>query len=251
MKFALIGNQNCGKTTLFNALTGANQHVGNFPGVTVDSKTGSIRNVKDCELVDLPGIYSLRPYTEEEIVTRDFLLNGKPDGIINILDATTIERNLYLTTQLMTMKIPMVIALNMMDEMRNNGGTVDINKMSEMLGCPVVPISASKNEGVDELIRVAYEQAKNKILPKVTDICDKQEAVHRCIHSTYHLIEDHAEKIGISTRFCVMNLIYSDTDFAERLGLDENEKELLEHSFYDVRVYRKGFVGVRQALRRE
>lgn len=234
MKFALIGNQNCGKTTLFNALTGANQHVGNFPGVTVDSKTGSIRTLKDCELVDLPGIYSLRPYTEEEIVTRDFLLKEKPDGIINILDATTIERNLYLTTQLMTMKIPMVIALNMMDEMRNNGGTVDIAKMSEMLGCPVVPISASKNEGVDELIRVAYEQAKNKVMPKVTDICDKQEAVHRCIHSTYHLIEDHAEKIGIATRFCVMNLIYSDTDFAERLELDENEKELLEHSIVEM-----------------
>ena len=159
MKLALIGNQNCGKTTLFNQLTGSNQHVGNFPGVTVDSKSGALRKNPDCVAVDLPGIYSLRPYTNEEIVTRDFLLNEKPDGIINILDATTIERNLYLSTQLMTMDIPMVIALNMMDEMRGNGGTIDIKKMSEMTGCPVVPISAAKNEGVDELIDVVIKTA--------------------------------------------------------------------------------------------
>ena len=160
MKFALVGNQNCGKTTLFNQLTGSNQHVGNFPGVTVDSKSGVVKKHDDCVIVDLPGIYSLRPYTTEEIVTRDFILNEKPDGIINIVDATTIERNLYLTTQLMTMDIPMVIALNMMDEVRGNGGTVDIQKMSDMMGCPVVPISAAKNEGVDELIDVVIKTAK-------------------------------------------------------------------------------------------
>ena len=185
MKFALVGNQNCGKTTLFNQLTGSNQHVGNFPGVTVDSKSGVVKKHDDCVIVDLPGIYSLRPYTTEEIVTRDFILNEKPDGIINIVDATTIERNLYLTTQLMTMDIPMVIALNMMDEVRGNGGTVDIQKMSDMMGCPVVPISAAKNEGVDELIDVVIKTAKEQIKPKVKDICESDSPVHRCLHGHF------------------------------------------------------------------
>ncbi len=234
MKFALVGNQNCGKTTLFNQLTGSNQHVGNFPGVTVDSKSGVVKKHDDCVIVDLPGIYSLRPYTTEEIVTRDFILNEKPDGIINIVDATTIERNLYLTTQLMTMEIPMVIALNMMDEVRGNGGTVDIQKMSDMLGCPVVPISASKNEGVDELIDVVIKTAKEQIKPKVKDICDNDSPVHRCLHSAIHLIEDHAKRAGISGRFAAMNLITTGGDFDKRLSLDENEKELLEHSIVEM-----------------
>ena len=234
MKLALIGNQNCGKTTLFNQLTGSNQHVGNFPGVTVDSKSGALRKNPDCIVVDLPGIYSLRPYTNEEIVTRDFLLNEKPDGIINILDATTIERNLYLSTQLMTMDIPMVIALNMMDEMRGNGGTIDIKKMSEMTGCPVVPISAAKNEGVDELIDVVIKTAKEKIRPKVKDICESDSPVHRSLHAAMHLIEDHAESAGIACRFAAMNLLTTGGDFAERLNLDENEKELLEHGIVEM-----------------
>lgn len=234
MKFALVGNQNCGKTTLFNHLTGSNQHVGNFPGVTVDSKSGVVKKHDDCVIVDLPGIYSLRPYTTEEIVTRDFILNGKPDGIINIVDATTIERNLYLTTQLMTMDIPMVIALNMMDEVRGNGGTVDIQKMSNMMGCPVVPISAAKNEGVDELIDVVIKTAKEQIKPKVKDICESDSPVHRCLHSAIHLIEDHAKSAGISGRFAAMNLITTGGDFDKRLNLDENEKELLEHSVVEM-----------------
>lgn len=234
MKFALVGNQNCGKTTLFNQLTGSNQHVGNFPGVTVDSKSGVVKKHDDCVIVDLPGIYSLRPYTTEEIVTRDFILNEKPDGIINIVDATTIERNLYLTTQLMTMDIPMVIALNMMDEVRGNGGTVDIQKMSDMMGCPVVPISASKNEGVDELIDVVIKTAKEQIKPKVKDICESDSPVHRCLHSAIHLIEDHAKSAGISGRFAAMNLITTGGDFDKRLNLDENEKELLEHSVVEM-----------------
>ncbi len=234
MKFALVGNQNCGKTTLFNQLTGANQHVGNFPGVTVDSKLGVVKKHDDCVIVDLPGIYSLRPYTTEEIVTRDFILNEKPDGIINIVDATTIERNLYLTTQLMTMDIPMVIALNMMDEVRGNGGTVDIQKMSDMMGCPVVPISAAKNEGVDELIDVVIKTAKEQIKPKVKDICESDSPVHRCLHSAIHLIEDHAKSAGISGRFAAMNLITTGGDFDKRLNLDENEKELLEHSVVEM-----------------
>lgn len=234
MKFALVGNQNCGKTTLFNQLTGANQHVGNFPGVTVDSKSGVVKKHDDCVIVDLPGIYSLRPYTTEEIVTRDFILNEKPDGIINIVDATTIERNLYLTTQLMTMDIPMVIALNMMDEVRGNGGTVDIQKMSDMMGCPVVPISAAKNEGVDELIDVVIKTAKEQIKPKVKDICESDSPVHRCLHSAIHLIEDHAKSAGISGRFAAMNLITTGGDFDKRLNLDENEKELLEHSVVEM-----------------
>ena len=234
MKFALVGNQNCGKTTLFNQLTGSNQHAGNFPGVTVDSKSGVVKKHDDCVIVDLPGIYSLRPYTTEEIVTRDFILNEKPDGIINIVDATTIERNLYLTTQLMTMDIPMVIALNMMDEVRGNGGTVDIQKMSDMMGCPVVPISAAKNEGVDELIDVVIKTAKEQIKPKVKDICESDSPVHRCLHSAIHLIEDHAKSAGISGRFAAMNLITTGGDFDKRLNLDENEKELLEHSVVEM-----------------
>lgn len=234
MKFALVGNQNCGKTTLFNQLTGSNQHVGNFPGVTVDSKSGVVKKHDDCVIVDLPGIYSLRPYTTEEIVTRDFILNEKPDGIINIVDATTIERNLYLTTQLMTMDIPMVIALNMMDEVRGNGGTVDIQKMSDMMGCPVVPISAAKNEGVDELIDVVIKTAKEQIKPKVKDICESDSPVHRCLHSAIPLIEDHAKSAGISGRFAAMNLITTGGDFDKRLNLDENEKELLEHSVVEM-----------------
>ena len=192
MIFALAGNQNCGKTTLFNQLTGSNQHVGNFPGVTVDQKSGEVRGQKDCTVVDLPGIYSIRPYTPEEIVTRDFILNQKPDGIINIVDATNIERNLYLTLQLMEMRIPMVLALNMMDEVTANGGTIDVKGMSKALGIPVVPISAVKNEGVDELIRTAVNTAKNRVYPSVYDFCTPGP-VHRCIHAVVHQIEDHAE----------------------------------------------------------
>ena len=187
MKFALVGNQNCGKTTLFNQLTGSNQHVGNFPGVTVDSKSGAIRGEKDCTVVDLPGIYSIRPYTGEEIVTRDFIINSKPDGIINIIDATNIERNLYLSLQLLEMRIPVVIALNMMDEVRSNGGAIDVSALSAKLGVPVIPISAAKNEGVDELINAALNVAKNRILPKVTDFCSGGP-VHRCVHAVSHLI---------------------------------------------------------------
>ena len=229
MIFALAGNQNCGKTTLFNQLTGSNQHVGNFPGVTVDQKMGEVRGEKNCSVVDLPGIYSIRPYTAEEIVTRDFILNEKPDGIINIVDATNIERNLYLTLQLIEMRIPMVLALNMMDEVRNNGGTIDINRMSEELGIPVVPISAVKNEGIDELMQVAVKAAKNKEYPKVYDFCPAGP-VHRCIHSVCHQIEDHAEKAGIPVRFAAAKLIEGDSDIAEKLALDQNELELIEHS---------------------
>ena len=229
MIFALAGNQNCGKTTLFNQLTGSNQHVGNFPGVTVDQKIGEVRGEKNCSVVDLPGIYSIRPYTAEEIVTRDFILNEKPDGIINIVDATNIERNLYLTLQLIEMHIPMVLALNMMDEVRNNGGTIDINKMSEELGIPVVPISAVKNEGIDELMQVAIKAAKNREYPKVYDFCPSGP-VHRCIHSVCHQIEDHAEKAGIPVRFAATKLIEADHDIAEKLELDQNELELIEHS---------------------
>lgn len=229
MIFALAGNQNCGKTTLFNQLTGSNQHVGNFPGVTVDQKVGEVRGEKDCSVVDLPGIYSIRPYTSEEIVTRDFILNEKPDGIINIVDATNIERNLYLTLQLIEMHIPMVLALNMMDEVRSNGGTIDISKMSEELGIPVVPISAVKNEGIDELLQTALRVAKGKEYPKVYDFCPSGP-VHRCIHSVCHQIEDHAERAGISTRFAATKLIEDDPSIAEKLALSQNELELVEHS---------------------
>lgn len=229
MIFALAGNQNCGKTTLFNALTGSNQHVGNFPGVTVDQKSGTIKGVKDCSVVDLPGIYSLRPYTQEEIVTRDFIIDGKPDGIINIVDATNIERNLYLTLQLLELRVPMVLALNMMDEVRANGGTVDVQKMSRALGIPVVPISAAKGEGISELIDKAVQTAKSRTLPAVSDFCDDASPVHRCIHAVIHLIQDHADNVGIPARFCAVKLIEGDKEMEKRLELDKNETELLEH----------------------
>ena len=229
MIFALAGNQNCGKTTLFNALTGSNQHVGNFPGVTVDRKSGEIRGVKNAAVVDLPGIYSLRPYTQEEIVSRDFILNEKPDGIINIVDATNIERNLYLTLQLLELRVPMVLALNMMDEVRANGGSIDVQKMSAALGIPVIPIVAAKSEGVSELVDQALAAARSRTLPAVTDFCSDDSAVHRCIHAVVHLIADHADRIGVPARFCAAKLIEGGDNLAEQLGLDENEKELLEH----------------------
>ena len=229
MIFALAGNQNCGKTTLFNALTGSNQHVGNFPGVTVDQKSGEVREHKDCTVVDLPGIYSLRTYTQEEIVTRDYILNQKPDGIINIVDATNIERNLYLTLQLLELRVSMVLALNMMDEVRANGGTIDVQKLSDDLGIPVVPITAAKGEGVSELMDRAVETAKNRVLPKVYDFCAANSPVHRCVHAVVHLIEDHAERLGLPPRFCATKLIEGDRDMADRLVLDQNERELLEH----------------------
>jgi ferrous iron transport protein B len=229
MVFALAGNQNSGKTTLFNQLTGSNQHVGNFPGVTVEQKSGGIRGQKNCTVVDLPGIYSIRAYTSEEIVTRDFILNEKPDGIINIVDATNIERNLYLTLQLIEMHIPMVLALNMMDEVRANGGTFNILKMSEELGIPVVPISASKNEGIDELVKTAIHTAKKKIYPSVTDFC-APGPVHRCIHAVIHEIADHAENAGLPARFAAIKLIEHDPSIVLRLDLSQNELELVEHS---------------------
>ena len=229
MIFALVGNQNCGKTTLFNALTGSNQHVGNFPGVTVDQKMGEMRDEKGCSVVDLPGIYSLRPYTQEEIVSRDFIINEKPDGIINIVDATNIERNLYLTLQLLELRVPMVLALNMMDEVRANGGAIDVQKMSETLGIPVVPISAAKGEGVSELVDQALTAARSRALPKVTDFCSDDSAVHRCIHAVVHIIADHADRIGVPARFCAAKLIEGGDDLAQVLDLDENERELIEH----------------------
>ena len=229
MIFALVGNQNCGKTTLFNALTGSNQHVGNFPGVTVDQKMGEMRDEKGCSVVDLPGIYSLRPYTQEEIVSRDFIINEKPDGIINIVDATNIERNLYLTLQLLELRVPMVLALNMMDEVRANGGAIDVQKMSDALGIPVVPISAAKGEGVSELVDQALSVARSRTLPKVTDFCSDDSAVHRCIHAVVHIIADHADRIGVPARFCAAKLIEGGDDLAQVLDLDENERELLEH----------------------
>lgn len=228
MIFALAGNQNCGKTTLFNQLTGSNQHVGNFPGVTVDRKDGLIRNHKESTVVDLPGIYSLSPYTSEEIVTRDFLLDQHPDAIINILDATNIERNLYLSLQLMELRIPMVLALNMMDEVSANGGTIKIKAFAEKLGVPCVPISASKNEGIDELIEVAFKVAKQKILPARVDFCTG--AMHRCIHAVCHVIEDHAERIGVPVRFAATKLVEGDMPMQESLALSQNEIELIEHS---------------------
>jgi ferrous iron transport protein B len=273
MIIALAGNQNSGKTTLFNQLTGSNQHVGNFPGVTVEQKTGVIRphgegrhhrhrhghshggchghnhNTPDrirpaegplenradksISVVDLPGIYSIRPYSAEEIVTRDFILNEKPDGLINIVDATNIERNLYLTLQLIEMRVPMVLALNMMDEVRGNGGTIDIRKMSEELGIPVVPISASKNEGIDELVDIIVQTAKDRVMPRRIDFCEAGP-VHRCIHAVSHIVEDHAEKLGISPRFAATKIIEGDEDIITRLGLDANERELLEHSVVEM-----------------
>ena len=229
MIFALVGNQNCGKTTLFNALTGSNQHVGNFPGVTVEQKSGEVKGVKNCSVVDLPGIYSLRPYTQEEIVSRDFIINQKPDCIINIIDATNIERNLYLTLQLLELRVPTVIALNMMDEVYANGGTVDVRQLSRLIGVPVVPISAVKGEGVSELIDRVVDTARKKVLPGVTDFCADDSPVHRCIHAAIHLIQDHADRLGVSSRFCTAKLIEGDPELAGRLELDENERELLEH----------------------
>ena len=229
MIFALVGNQNCGKTTLFNALTGSNQHVGNFPGVTVDQKMGEIKDGKSGSVVDLPGIYSLRPYTQEEIVTRDFILNEKPDGIINIIDATNIERNLYLTLQLLELRVPMVLALNMMDEVHANGGTIDVRELSRCLGIPVVPISAAKGEGVSELLDQAVHTARGRTLPKVYDFCAPDSPVHRCIHAVVHMIQDHADKAGIPARFAATKLIEGDEGILRQLQLDQNEKELLEH----------------------
>ena len=232
MIFALAGNQNCGKTTLFNALTGSNQHVGNFPGVTVDQKSGIIKGTNH-QVVDLPGIYSIRPYTQEEIVTRDFILKSKPDAILNIVDATNIERNLYLTLQLMSLKVPMVIALNMMDELRGNGGSVNVRKMAEALGVPVVPISAAKNEGISELVDTLLSTASGHVKPKVQDFCP-DGPVHRCIHAVCHIIEDHAQRAGIARRFCATKLIEGEEDFYDLLDLSQNEKELIEHSIIEM-----------------
>ena len=233
MIFALIGNQNCGKTTLFNQLTGANQHVGNFPGVTVDQKVGEIKEHKNCSVVDLPGIYSLRPYTSEEIVTRDFLINEKPDAIINIVDATNIERNLYLTLQLLEMQIPMVLALNMMDEVRNNGGSIDVMGMSEKLGIPVVPISAVKAEGISELVEKVIRTAEKKKYPKITDFCEKG-AVHRCIHALSHQVEDHAQNLGISPRFAATKVVENDVEIIKKLNFSRNEFEMMQHSIEEM-----------------
>ncbi len=232
LTYALVGNQNCGKTTLFNQLTGSNQHVGNFPGVTVDRKDGPIKGYKNTLVTDLPGIYSMSPYSNEEIVSRNFVLDDKPEAIINIVDATNIERNLYLTMQLLEMNIPMVVALNMMDEVTGNGGTIDVNGMESMLGVPVVPISAAKNEGVDELIKHAIHIAKYQERPGRQDFCDENDfggAVHRCIHSIAHLIEDHAVTAGIPVRFAASKLIEGDSLILEKLNLDKNEIETLEH----------------------
>ena len=232
LTYALVGNQNCGKTTLFNQLTGSNQHVGNFPGVTVDRKDGPIKGYKNTLVTDLPGIYSMSPYSNEEIVSRNFVLDDKPEAIINIVDATNIERNLYLTMQLLEMNIPMVVALNMMDEVTGNGGTIDVNGMESMLGVPVVPISAAKNEGVDELIKHAIHIARYQERPGRQDFCDENDfggAVHRCIHSIAHLIEDHAETAGIPVRFAASKLIEGDSLILEKLNLDRNEIETLEH----------------------
>ena len=232
LTFALVGNQNSGKTTLFNQLTGANQHVGNFPGVTVDRKDGAIRGYERTSITDLPGIYSMSPYSSEELVSRNFVLNERPRGIINIVDATNIERNLYLTMQILEMGIPTVVALNMMDEMTGNGGSVDINAMEAMLGVPVIPISAAKNQGVDELVRHAIHVAHFQEKPLRQDFCDKNDyggAVHRCIHAVSHLIEDHAEKAGLPLRFAAVKIIEGDALILNQLNLDQNEKEMLEH----------------------
>lgn len=232
LTFALVGNQNCGKTTLFNQLTGSRQHVGNFPGVTVDRKDGVIRGYDNTLITDLPGIYSMSPYSSEEIVTREFVIQTRPKGIINIVDATNIERNLYLTMQLMELDTPMVLALNMMDEMRGNGGTVRINKMEAMLGIPVVPISAAKNEGVDELVDHALHVAKYQERPGRMDFCGEEDhggAVHRCIHGIIHLIEDHARAAGIPVRFAATKLVEGDQRIEAALKLDQNEKEMIEH----------------------
>ena len=232
LSFALVGNQNSGKTTLFNQLTGANQHVGNFPGVTVDKKDGEIRGYKNTLVTDLPGIYSMSPYTAEELVSRNFVLDEKPHGVINIVDATNIERNLYLTMQLLEMDIPVVVALNMMDELTGNGGSIDVNRMEHMLGTPVVPISAAKNEGIDELIKHAIHIARYREKPLEQDFCSQDDnggAVHRCLHAVAHLVEDHAKEHGLPLRFAASKLIEGDDQVLKRLGLDKNETETLEH----------------------
>lgn len=229
LTFALVGNQNCGKTTLFNVLTGSNQHIGNFPGVTVDRKDGVIKGYPDTLITDLPGIYSMSPYTSEEIVTREFLLMDKPKGIINILDATNIERNLYLSMQLMELGIPMVIALNMMDEVRVNGGSVRINAIEELLGVPVIPISAAKGEGIEELVSHAIHVAKYQEKPQISDFCSKDSAVHRCIHGIMSLISDHADKAGYPERFAASKVVEGDSLVLKHLELEQNEKEMIEH----------------------
>ncbi len=233
MIFALVGNQNCGKTTLFNALTGANQHVGNFPGVTVDQTSGEVRDARDCTIVDLPGIYSLRPYSGEEIVARDFVLKSRPDGIINIVDATNIERNLYLTLQLLELKVPMVVALNMMDEVRGNGGSIDVAAMSDLLGVPIIPISAAKNEGISELVERAQEVVRAKQEPARLDFCP-DGPVHRCIHAVSHVIEDHARRAGVPARFAATKAIEGDAPIIETLAISENEQELIRHSVVEM-----------------
>ena len=230
LTFALVGNQNCGKTTLFNQLTGSNQHVGNFPGVTVDRKDGEIKGHEHTLITDLPGIYSMSPYSSEEIVTREFLLNEKPKGIINIVDATNMERNLYLTMQLMELNMPMVVALNMMDELRENGGSVHVNEMEAFLGVPVVPISAAKGEGIEELVKHALHVAKYQESPQETDFCaDTDSGIHRGLHAVMHLIEDHAKNSGIPVRFAASKIMEGDTQIQEKLGLSQNEEEMLEH----------------------
>lgn len=236
--FGLAGNQNCGKTTLFNQLTGSNQHVGNFPGVTVDRKDGPIRGQENTLVVDLPGIYSMSPYTSEEIVSRNYFLDDRPRGIINIVDATNIERNLYLTLQLIELNIPMVLALNMMDEVTTNGGSIDVNKLESSLGIPVVPISAAKNEGVDELIEHAMHVAIHRERPGRMDFCDAEGqdggAIHRGIHSIMHLIDDHAHKNHVPLRFAASKIIEGDTEIIEKIHLDENEKEMIEHIIFQM-----------------
>lgn len=242
LTFALAGNQNCGKTTLFNQLTGSNQHVGNFPGVTVDRKDGSIKGYKNTLVTDLPGIYSMSPYSSEEIVTRQFVLDDHPKGIINIVDATNIERNLYLTMQLLELDIPMVLALNMMDEVRENGGSILVNEMEAMLGIPVVPISAAKNEGIHELIDHALHVAKYQECPRKQDFCDGEDhggAVHRCLHAIMHLIEDHAKKAKIPVRFAASKLAEGDQLILDQLQLDQNEKDMLEHIIQQMETERK------------
>lgn len=241
LSFALVGNQNCGKTTLFNQLTGSNQHVGNFPGVTVDRKDGAMKGYPNTIVTDLPGIYSMSPYSSEEIVSRNFVLDEKPSAIINIVDATNIERNLYLTMQLLEMNVPMVVALNMMDEIRDNGGYIDVNAMEQLLGVPVVPISAAKNQGIDELIKHAVHIAYYQEKPLRQDFCDEKEhdgAVHRCLHAIVHLIEDHAKAAGIPVRFAASKLLEGDRLILERLKLDTNEEEMMEHIIKQMEIER-------------
>ena len=232
LKIALAGNPNCGKTTIFNALTGSNQYVGNWPGVTVEKKEGNLKGYKDVILTDLPGIYSLSPYTPEEVAARNYLINERPDAILNVVDGTNLERNLYLTMQLMELDVPMVLALNMMDEVRENGGSILVNEMEEMLGIPVVPISAFKNEGVDELVQHAMHVAQYQERPGRTDFCDKDEhggSIHRCLHGIMHLIEDHAQDAGIPVRFAATKIVEGDKDILKRMKLSQNEEEMVEH----------------------